>query len=268
MPRQLLKVTIIVILLACLLGNVEAKDDFEKISDDKYKLPKKEAVNTTIEFKLRNDTTVIDPSIFLDIWDGESKLIITFNSDNAKINHDKDKIKEKKLSWELEDYILDIETVDPDDITKTGGIEFNLTLDKKPITNVFLFPIATQNLSFYYQPALTPEEIAKGEVRSDNVTGSYAVYHTSKRHNEYKTGKAFHIYRPKAIDDNGDWIWGNMSIGNGNLTIELNQDWLDKAKYPVILDPIIGYDVLEQVLLLKVTTLYLHIKKQSLNLVM
>lgn len=242
MLRQLKNVIFILILLVCLLGNAQAKEDFEKISNEKYKLPKTESVNTTIAFTPLDDTTVIDPSIFLDIWDGESKFKILFKSNSAKINYNKDKLKEKKLSWEIKtDQILDIEAVETNGTDFHGGFIFNLTLNKKPNDNIFSFPVEIENLNYYYQPALTPEEIAQGYVRPDHVIGSYAFYHTTKKDNKYKTGKAFHIYRPRIIDRDGNWIWGNMNISNGNLTVTINQSWLDKAKYPVILDPTIGY---------------------------
>ncbi|GAG00289.1 unnamed protein product, partial [marine sediment metagenome] len=74
-----------------------------------------------------------------------------------------------------------------------------------------------------------------------DVIGSYAVYHSSKRDNKYKTGKAFHIYRPKIIDANDEWVWGVMNISNSVLSITIDQDWLNNAVYPVTVDPTFGY---------------------------
>src|SRR3990167_10435198 len=60
---------------------------------------------------------------------------------------------------------------------------------------------------------------------------------------EYKTGKAFHIYRPKVIDANGVETWGDLNIDeqNGLLTVTIDQTWLETALYPVIVDPTFGY---------------------------
>jgi hypothetical protein len=59
------------------------------------------------------------------------------------------------------------------------GFEFETTLREK--SNVFAFPIEdAQDLDFFDQPKLSPEEIAEGTVRSENVIGSFAVYPRTK----------------------------------------------------------------------------------------
>jgi len=133
-----------------------------------------------------------------------------------------------------------------------GGFEFEVILKKKPKTNKIVLNIETQGLKFYYQPELTPEEIAEGAVRPDNVVGSYAVYHATRTNmhrgkadaEKYKCGKAFHIYRPKIVDAEGNWIWGELSVDEkaGTLTITIDQTWLDNAVYPVSIDPNFGYE--------------------------
>jgi len=52
---------------------------------------------------------------------------------------------------------------------------------------------------------------------------------------KYKTGKAFHIYRPQMIDSNGWKVWGelNIDIEKGIQTIIIPQDFIDNAVYPV-----------------------------------
>ena len=74
-----------------------------------------------------------------------------------------------------------------------------------------------------------------------NVVGSYAVYHETNRNNNYKTGKVFHIYRPQVKDSKGNTIWGELSIVGNVLSVTVDQTWLDKANYPVVIDPTIGY---------------------------
>ncbi|MCK5493434.1 MAG: hypothetical protein KAJ14_10030, partial [Candidatus Omnitrophica bacterium] len=141
-------------------------------------------------------------------------------------------------------------------LNENGGLEFELVLKEKSASNIFSFPIKSKGLKFYYQGQLTQAEIDEGVVRPDEVVGSYAVYHDSKKDGKYGTGKAFHIYRPKIIDNNGDWIWGEMEIvvahsaegigqsveeGRWELIITVDKDWLENAVYPVIVDPEFGY---------------------------
>jgi len=123
------------------------------------------------------------------------------------------------------------------------SFEFNIILKKKPLSNKIVLNIETQGLKFYYQPALTDEEIRRGFCRPDNVVGSYAVYHqtqdkllkTKAEGEKYKTGKAFHIFRPKIVDSEGNWVWGELSIDikAGTLTVTIPQVFLDTAVYPI-----------------------------------
>ncbi|GAI68440.1 unnamed protein product, partial [marine sediment metagenome] len=124
-----------------------------------------------------------------------------------------------------------------------GLFEFDIVLKKKPTTNKIVLDFETQGLKFYYQPGLTPEEIDGGCTSSDNVIGSYAVYHktqdkllkTKAEGEKYKCGKAFHIYRPRIVDADGNAIWGELSIDEklGTLTVTIDPAWLDRATYPV-----------------------------------
>jgi hypothetical protein len=64
---------------------------------------------------------------------------------------------------------------------ENGDFEIQIILQEKPESNVFAFPIqGAQDLDFFYQPKLPPEEIAEGTVRSENVVGSHVVYHKTK----------------------------------------------------------------------------------------
>lgn len=152
--------------------------------------------------------------------------------------------------------------------------DIDFTLDTNPGTNVFEYVIeGADQFDFFYQPALTEEEIAEGDSRPDNVVGSYAVYHKTKANHKigdtnYGTGKAFHIYRPKAIDANGNEVWAELKYEpkvfeisikayidyDGSeipahtvqetkqvLSVVVPQDFLDKATYPVRVDPTFGY---------------------------
>lgn len=126
------------------------------------------------------------------------------------------------------------------------GLEWTILLQQKPYSNVLAYPFFCSNLVFRHQGELTPDEIARGARRPDSVVGSYAVYHKSRVHGEYKTGKAFHIYRPKAWDIDGDTVWCDLDIDtkNGTLSLTMPIDFWDKASYPVVIDPHFGYDTM------------------------
>jgi len=143
-------------------------------------------------------------------------------------------------------YIKTAEEIGADE----GGFEYEVILKSKPKTNIVSLRIETEGLDFFYQGELTEEEKAEGAERPENIIGSYAVYHKTKTGDysalggkNYKTGKAFHIYRPEIIDANGNKIWGDLNIDEsaGTLTITIPQDFLNKAAYPVIVDPTLGY---------------------------
>lgn len=124
--------------------------------------------------------------------------------------------------------------------------DIDFTLDAKPDTNIFTYKIeGAEDFDFFYQPELSPEEIAEGSYRPENVIGSYAVYHKTKANHRigstnYATGKAFHIYRPKAIDANAAETWAELNYENGTLSVTVPQTFLDDAVYPVIVDPTLG----------------------------
>lgn len=122
------------------------------------------------------------------------------------------------------------------------GFKIDVLLNEKPDTNVFNFEIeGHEELDFFYQPELTEEEIAEGASRPENVVGSYAVYHKSLKNNDYQTGKLYHIYRPLIVDSDGQEVWGEMNFNEGVLSVTVPQDFLDKATYPVRVDPTFGY---------------------------
>lgn len=128
-----------------------------------------------------------------------------------------------------------------------NSVKVDILLNENPNTNVFDLEIeGYENFDFFYQPELTKEEIAEGVEQPEDVVGSYAVYHKTKKNHivgqtNYQTGKAFHIYRPKVIDSKGDEIWAELSYSNGILRVTVPQNFLDTAIYPVRVDPTFGY---------------------------
>lgn len=187
-----------------------------------------------VKSKITNDGIVE-----LSKWNNESflKLIPVDNfkfsiTDNKKIELENTRIK-------LDYYIKN-----------NTAFEYEIILKEEPKSNVINIPIETKNLKFYYQSPLNEEMNNQScnatdcgnAHRPENVVGSYAVYHSSKKDNEYQTGKAFHIYRPLIIDSENVSTYAELEIENDVLTIIIDKDWLsDKAVYPVVIDPTFGY---------------------------
>src|SRR3990167_2186082 len=181
-----------------------------------------------------------EPKVVLSKWNDEVRLGVSYNKVNGKgkraLLSSRTEWKDSKGKEELHAYPIDDSTY-----------EIEIVLNEKPLTNVFDFAIdGASNLDFFYQPELTQEEIAEGASRPENVIGSYAVYHKTKANHRvgdtnYATGKAYHIYRPKAIDANGAEEWAELNYENGILSVTVPQKFLDDAVYPVRVDPTFGH---------------------------
>lgn len=180
-------------------------------------------------------------------WDNEvnaSFRYVDTEPGEATIETEGKVIKYVKPKTEFHAYELD-----PKEGMEDGGVEIELLLKEKPDTNVFEFSIQTKGLDFFYQSSLTQQEIDEGASRPENVVGSYAVYHATKggmnRDDgmEYRTGKAFHIYRPKVTDTAGMETFGEVlvDVDKTLLSITIDQSWLAGATYPIIVDPTFGY---------------------------
>lgn len=245
-----LKTVVLFFLILVCINNVHAEKESLK---DSFKINETETYvydsikDKEIKTKIGN-TLDGNPYILIDKWNEDSLFYILFDDPTPekpkKTNGDEKtdkKLDKDGLKWTIKnDNVL---TVIPIDENYYDGIEFNLTLFKIPTTNKFIFNIKDSNLHYHYQPFSHPTNC----IVPDNVKGSYAVYHNSKKDGIYKTGKVFHIYRPKIIDYDGNWIWGVLKIEqdpvkDSYLSITIDQTWLDNAKYPVVIDPIFGYD--------------------------
>lgn len=129
-----------------------------------------------------------------------------------------------------------------------GQYEIEVELPAKPASNELRFTIQTKGLRFEKQSALTEAEKFAGLHRAINVIDSIAVFHETKKGAEangmeYGSGKAFHIYRPKIVDAEGNYTWGDLSIDQqtGELVVTIDQQWLNTAIYPIMVDPTFGY---------------------------
>ena len=133
--------------------------------------------------------------------------------------------------------------------SRDDGFEWEVIFADKPAQNIITLPIVTQGLKFLYQPELSPSDT--DSYRPDSVVGSYAVYHSSRKNNvtkadgteeHYTTGKAFHIYRPKAWDAAHDTVWCDLLIDTvaGEIELTIPKAWIRNATYPVVVDPTFG----------------------------
>lgn len=116
--------------------------------------------------------------------------------------------------------------------------DFITVLLIQPTSNRLIYSIQSKGLTFFKQLSIAGEVLPPGTTKQDrpvNVINSYAVFHASKRDNKYESGKAFHIFRPQAIDASGSKIWCNQNISlDGTKLVKIvPQSFLDTATYPV-----------------------------------
>lgn len=120
-----------------------------------------------------------------------------------------------------------------------GGLDFILQLKLQPPINTLSFTYNSQNVTAYFQPPLTAQEIAEGTWQPDHINNSIAFYSNSLVNNQYKTGKVGHLYRPYVYDALGNVTWADWAIVNSNtVTLTVSQTWLATAIYPVTLMPV------------------------------
>lgn len=178
-----------------------------------------------------HDTKDFEPCIKLNRWGDEAYLKIWLPTAEKQ---DASKLTDV-ITWQGTDIDCKFYELEPSSDYEYGGYEFEIVFKSKPPSNIITLNMETQGLEFYYQPVLTAQEIADGNYRPENIVGSYAVYHDSRQNNEYKTGKAFHVPRPRLIDDIGTEVWGDLHIDveAGTYTVTIPQSFLDKAIYPI-----------------------------------
>lgn len=138
---------------------------------------------------------------------------------------------------------------------ENGDLEYEVEYESRPAYDVETFDLSfPDGLIFAKQLSIekdwerdnegvTLEYYLATRSRPENTINSYAVY-WNKQNNQYKTGKFCHIYRAELIDANGDRCWCDMDIDpiTKKMKVIMEGSWLDAAVYPVILDPVLGYD--------------------------
>jgi hypothetical protein len=231
-----------------------------KINDTTYEITLPPGDRVEIGDK---DSADFKPCVRLNRWGTESSLVLAIPTDEKILPV----IQNQKILWQGRDYGAEF-------FATTNGFKFNIILPEKPVTNVFPLDFGSDNLKFYYQPPLTEEfkngwsEEFKRDIlvtetqvtdldgnvlvnRPENVVGSYAVYHAARGNmhageaeaEKYKTGKAFHWYRPLIYDSAGKTTWGILNVNPqaGIRTVTVPQEFLDNAVYPVTIDDDFGY---------------------------
>jgi len=203
------------------------------------------------------------PQVKLMKWDNEVNFSIRAIDDevgNFAHTKDEDKIKLIKNKKEYHFYEKD-----------KDNFEFETILYEKPKDNKIEFSVKTKGLRFVRQPALN--EVYQGKnvayctetecydkneklvvYKSEESVHSYSVHHKTKRDNyskiggkNYRAGKAFNINYPYLIDADGWKVRAkdfnlelNKEKTSGILRIVMPQEFLDKAIYPITVDPTFG----------------------------
>jgi hypothetical protein len=140
-----------------------------------------------------------------------------------------------------------------------GAYEYEIQWIGPPVNYTLQWQLNMKGLTAYYQPPLNEEMynescsptdcVGSGGViahRPENVVGSYAFY-SNKFGNydtgkSYQTGKAFHFFRMKLFESGGNATWVNMNLTGNILIATMPKDFFATAKYPVTLDPFVGWD--------------------------
>jgi hypothetical protein len=218
-------------------------NNMKKINDTTFGEKVKDEPKDTIEVEV-GDSKQPDfkPQVKVMRWDNEVNFSIRAEEKaEGIVEDDGTKIKYITDKYEVHQY-------HKPETGEDGGYEFEWVLKEKPDTNVLAATIQTKGLDFFYQPELTAEEIERGYYRPENIIGSYAAFHNTKSGNgnngkDYRSGKAFHIYRPHAIDANGVQVWCELNIDTDSdlLTVTVPKEFLDTAAYPVVVDPTLGF---------------------------
>ena len=175
------------------------------------------------------------PQVKIMRWGNECNYSIRLIDDNTgSVKQEGDKVIYDKQDKKIEFYEVD------------DSYKMVWFLKEKPKSNKVEFTIQSKGVEFYYQPELTEEE-KETATRPENVVGSYAVYASEQKANyvggkEYKCGKIGHIYRPHLYDSNGLEAWGILHIGDDIYSVEIPQEFLDKAVYPIKSNDTFGYE--------------------------
>ncbi len=131
--------------------------------------------------------------------------------------------------------------------------EWEILTSRGPNFDCITFPMQSRGLNFYYQDRLDVEENDYENCnatdcffgqenfinRPMDIVGSVAVYHESKRNNEFGDGKALHIKRPFVYHSKG-FNWLSLNITENSFGI-CGFDNLPNNARDLIIGPTFGY---------------------------
>jgi len=220
------------------------KHDFKIVNDAYAKTLTHEDKQIDIEIGDEKKPGRFEPQLKSKFYGNECNLSVRYLSDNKSTLPT---IEGNKIVWENDDERAEIYQLD-------GGFEFSVILKHRPDDCDINFSIQHKNLMFAKQLEITQADadelgVTLGEARAgrpENVINSYAVYHSNpnadtKKIEGYRTGKAFHIFRPWAEDANGWRVWCDLNIVEGLIVVSLPEAFRLNATYPVLVDPTFGY---------------------------
>jgi hypothetical protein len=204
-----------------------------------------DAVRTSVLHEAGTITVEYDktkPEVRLARWGRAAGFAVSYQSVQAAMV-----IVNGMATWTDGNQMVRAYPLQPDIDNEDGGLELEILLGSKPPTNGFDFVIdGADNLEFYRQPdKRIPDEFPNMRV-PDHAIGSYAVYHQFNMHHarsktNWGCGKAFHLYRPKAIDAIGVEQWCSLEYANGVMRVVVPPRFLEQAVYPVRIDPTFGH---------------------------
>jgi hypothetical protein len=115
------------------------------------------------------------------------------------------------------------------------AFEYDCILNREQESNVVILRMeGAENFDFFRQPDFVTDPF---------LAGSYAVYKKVTLPGE-GTGKLCHIHRPLIIDAAERRVWGDLFVAGNKLRVTIPEAWLSGAKYPVVVDPVIGLSAL------------------------
>jgi len=217
----------------------------KELGKETWKLKAKDDVKDRIDIIVGDDKQDdFIPQIKMERWDNEvnfSIRLITDKKNTATLTN-------KKIEWNGDNIGLEWFNVDANKEYPEGAYKFEYIINSKPLSNHVEFSITSKGLNFYKQLPLTQVQIDNGWKRPENVINSYAIYCADKKTNFengkiYRSGKFGHIFRPRIIDSDGNWTWGDLDIDVQNKTyiVTIPQTFLDTAVYPIRSNDTFGY---------------------------
>lgn len=173
-------------------------------------------------------SSVFKPKLTFTKWNKEVNLSVTVPSAliaSPIVSIDKDRLefKDSKVGF--------YSNLDQDN---EENFKFGLMLFEKPLVNSWTFSLEGHEDLEFRGPI--PESIDIGDKilhpLSERV-GGYSIFHKTKKHNQYQTGKIGVFLCPVFIDASGVREKAVLKIKDGDYTVSVSQEFLDNAVYPV-----------------------------------